>query len=80
MSPSSAGGWVFVRNENMSESGCFMAARLDFQLLGFSTSLKPSGSIVCSSAALGLHQEKKVLLTEVPSLHFRALVLHLLFT
>lgn len=45
MSPSPVGGWVFVKNENMSESGCFIAARLDFQLLGFSTSLKPSGSL-----------------------------------
>lgn len=33
MSPSPAGGWVFVKTENVSESGCFYSSQI-----GFSTS------------------------------------------
>lgn len=40
MSPRPASGWVFVRNEEMSERGCFIAARLDFQLPGLGATLE----------------------------------------
>lgn len=67
MSPSPAGGWVLVKNESVSESGCFIAARLDFQLLGLSTSLKPLEAWKgCSFRGSPAEEE------EVPS--------HLLFT
>lgn len=65
MSPSPVGGWVFVKNQSMSESGCFIAARLDFEVVGLSTSLEPSGSIEGDSAFHGVLLKK----SSLPTLH-----------
>lgn len=67
MSPSPASGWVFVRNENMSESGCFIGARLDAQLAGFSAFIEHSGSMGRGFAAPHYFAKYSVVYSVKPS-------------